>query len=178
MASVFGHGIAAIGIGKLFPKKVITPKVYVIGVVSSMLPDLDVMAYKFGLYGDSMWNHRGITHSFFAAFLWAIILLLVYHWSQKRIAKIQLGLYYFLATASHGILDAMTTGGDGISFFAPFDVERYFLPWRFIQVSPLGIKNFFSEWGVQVLQSEFFYILLPSLGLGLIGMFLNKKVYQ
>lgn len=178
MASVFGHAIAAIGIGKLFPKKVITPKVYVLGAVSSMLPDLDVMAYKFGLYGDSMWNHRGITHSFFAALLWAIILLMVYHRSQRRRTKIRLGFYYFIATASHGILDAMTTGGDGISFFAPFNTERYFLPWRYIQVSPLGIKNFFSEWGVEVLQSEFVYILLPSLVLGLVGNFLNKKVYQ
>jgi hypothetical protein len=36
----------------------------------------------------------------------------------------------FLATASHGVLDATTNGGLGVAFFSPFDNRRYFLPWR------------------------------------------------
>jgi len=175
MASVFGHAIAAIGLGKLFPKKAMTRKVYVLGAVSAMIPDLDVMAFKFGMEWDSMWSHRGFTHSVFFAVVWAILLLVVYHQSAERSTKYQLGGYYFLATISHGLLDAMTNGGNGITFFAPFIEERYFLPWRVIQVSPIGVENFFSEWGLEVLQSEFFYILLPSLIIGFIGQWLNKK---
>ena len=95
----------------------------------------------------------------------------------NRVVRITLVIYYFLATVSHGILDALTTGGNGITFFAPFSAERYFLPWRVIQVSPIGVGNFFSEWGLEVLKSEFFYILLPSLLVGGIGHWLNKKVY-
>jgi hypothetical protein len=34
----------------------------------------------------------------------------------------------FLATAGHGLLDAMTNGGLGLAFFSPFDNHRYFLP--------------------------------------------------
>ncbi len=178
MASAFGHGIAAYGLGKLFPKSVMTRKVYTLGLLSSILPDLDVIAFKFGVSWDSMWSHRGFTHSIFVAIFWTIILLIFFHRKDKFSSKSKLSIYYFLATVSHGILDAMTNGGNGIAFFAPFSAERYFLPWEVIQVSPIGIKNFFSKWGVEVLKSEFIYIVLPSLGLVFIGNWLNKKVYQ
>jgi len=177
MASVFGHGIAAYGIGKLFPKPVMTRKVFTLGIVSSMLPDLDVIAFHFGVGWDNMWSHRGFTHSIFAALIWCIILLLVFHWNDKRKATFQIGSYYFLATMSHGILDALTNGGNGIAFFAPFSAERYFLPWKVIQVSPLGVENFFSKWGIEVLKSEFIFIVIPSVILIFLGNWLNKKVY-
>jgi inner membrane protein len=56
--------------------------------------------------------------------------------------------------ASHGLLDAMTTGGLGVAFFAPFSAERYFFPWRPILVSPIGIERFLSPRGAAVLMSE------------------------
>jgi len=70
--------------------------------------------------------------------------------------------YFFLATASHGLLDAMTDGGLGVAFFAPFDNHRYFLPWTPIRVSPLGIGRFFTSRGFAVLQSELLWIWVPS----------------
>ncbi len=178
MASAFGHAASAFGLGKLFPQKIIPAKVYVLGIISAILPDIDVIAYKFGIgqYGESIWGHRGFTHSFFAALLWMIILLLVFH--RKEVNKLIIGSYYFLTTASHGLLDAMTTGGDGIAFFAPFSSERLFLPFRVIQVSPLGIKNFFSEWGIEVLKSEMLWIGMPCLAMIGLGHFLNKSIYR
>ena len=56
-------------------------------------------------------------------------------------------LFFSLSTASHAVLDAMTNGGLGVAFFAPFNNERYFFSFRPIQVSPIGIKNFFGEAG-------------------------------
>ena len=38
-----------------------------------------------------------------------------------------------LAIASHGVLDAFTTYGEGIQFLAPFTTVRYWSPWQ-----PLG----------------------------------------
>ena len=69
--------------------------------------------------------------------------------------------HFFLVTASHGVLDAMTDGGLGIAFFAPFDNSRYFLPWRPVMVSPIGVAPFFSHYGLDVLISEFVWIWLP-----------------
>ena len=75
----------------------------------------------------------------------------------------RLWLYVFLATASHGLLDALTNGGPGVAFFAPFDDTRYFFAFRPIVVSPIGIRPFFSAWGARVIVSEVGWIWLPAL---------------
>ena len=79
-----------------------------------------------------------------------------------------LTLYYAAITASHGALDALTNGGPGIAFFAPFDPSRYFVPWRPIPVSPLA-SNFFSEWGWQVFRAELAMLWLPALVVTALG---------
>jgi inner membrane protein len=71
--------------------------------------------------------------------------------------------YLFLATASHGVLDAITNGGLGVAFFSPFDNTRYFLPWRPVRVSPIAVYRFFSARGYAVLQSELLWIWLPAI---------------
>ena len=70
-------------------------------------------------------------------------------------------LYFSAVTASHGLLDAMTDGGFGIGFFSPFDNTRYFLPWRPLTVSPIGVYGFLSRWGWEVIRSELIWIWLP-----------------
>tara|TARA_R100001369_G_scaffold4044_8_gene12153 strand:+ start:56088 stop:56330 length:243 start_codon:yes stop_codon:yes gene_type:complete len=67
----------------------------------------------------------------------------------------------FLSTLSHGVLDAMTSGGKGVGFFIPFDNSSYFFPFREIKVPPIGIEKFFSEWGINVILSELKYIAIP-----------------
>ena len=73
----------------------------------------------------------------------------------------QLITYFFIVTASHGILDAMTDGGLGVAFLAPFDNSRYFFPWRPVMVSPIGVAPFFSRYGLNVLLSEIVWIWEP-----------------
>src|SRR6266571_2952170 len=73
-----------------------------------------------------------------------------------------LWMYLFLATASHGFLDAMTDGGLGVAFFAPFSNARYFLPWTPIHVAPIGLFRFFSMRGLSVFLSEFGWVWIPA----------------
>lgn len=159
MASVFGHGLiaSAIGIHMDHPTKI---KLILTGMVLSVLPDADIIAFDFGIPYEHMFGHRGFTHSLFFAFVMAGTISYLLFPSLKRTAVF---LYLFICTASHGILDAMTTGGRGIAFFAPFSDERYFFPWRIIQVSPLRARHFFSEWGLEVIKSELIWIGLPCL---------------
>ena len=177
MASAFGHAASIIGLKQLFPNKTFGKKALLIGIISAILPDIDVLAYKFGIMAPDILAHRGLTHSILFAFIWSAIILIIFHRKEKK-HYFLLFLFYFLCTASHGMLDAMTTGGDGITFFLPFTSERYFLPWQVIQVSPIGLKDFFSNWGVEVLVSEFKYIGIPSLLLFGLGKFLNKSFYK
>ena len=131
----------------------------------AIVPDLDVIGFYAGIeYGD-LWGHRGITHSLmFACMLaWGTVRygFPAYHPSQSS-GWWGLFLHFFLVTASHGVLDAMTDGGLGVAFLSPFDETRYFFPWRPVKVSPIGISSFFSLTGLLVLLSEATFIWLPT----------------
>jgi len=68
-----------------------------------------------------------------------------------------------VVTASHGLLDALTDGGLGVAFLAPFSGERFFFPWQPIEVSPIGLRRFLSGRGLEVLRSELLWVWLPSI---------------
>jgi len=82
--------------------------------------------------------------------------------------------FFFLVTASHGFFDAMTDGGLGVAFFAPFDNRRFFLPWTPIRVSPIGLTRFFTSRGLAVLQSEILWIWLPAIMLSVAAFLLRR----
>ncbi|MBT8327501.1 MAG: metal-dependent hydrolase [Bacteroidia bacterium] len=156
MASLFGHGL----VGYTFTKVIDSTSnkvLFLLAIISSILPDLDILAFKFGVPYSHPLGHRGFTHSILFAIIWALLLALVFGKHRKRVFTIVV----FLSTVSHGLLDALTTGGKGIGFFIPFDNSRYFFPYQVIKVSPLGINKFFSEWGIQVILSELKYIAIP-----------------
>ncbi len=164
MASIFGHAITAIAIGKSFSKSMISWKFWLLGIGCAMLPDADVIGFSFDIKYSSFWGHRGFSHSLLFALLLGVVITLIFYSKHLKSKKgIALVLFFTLCTASHGILDAMTTGGLGVAFFSPFEDTRYFFSWRPIQVSPIGIERFFSERGFRVLKSEFVWIMLPSL---------------
>jgi inner membrane protein len=66
-------------------------------------------------------------------------------------------------------LDASTNGGLGIALLSPFDNTRLFFPWTPIEVSPIGVKAFFSTWGLVVIKSELQWIWLPSFMLAVLS---------
>ncbi len=163
MASAFSHAVAALGLGTCFYRPAVSKRVWVAGAVCSVIPDLDVVGFRFGIpYGD-FWGHRGFTHSLiFAALLTGAVMLVCFPRGAPGIGRLPLSAYLFLATASHGVLDAMTNGGLGVAFFSPFENTRYFLPWRPIRVSPISLGRFFSRQGYLVLKSELLWIWLPA----------------
>lgn len=165
MASAFTHALAAVTFGKIYSGKAQAAKFWALGIVCSILPDADVLAFKFGIPYEHMFGHRGITHSVFFALLLALLVVFIFYRNQvyTRSIKFKLWLYFFACTVSHGILDAMTTGGRGIAFWAPFSEERIFLPWRMIKVSPIQVADFFGEWGIRVIKSEFYWVGIPCL---------------
>jgi inner membrane protein len=177
MASVFSHAIAALGIGACFYRPGTPKRVWVAGAICSVIPDLDVIGFRFGIHYGDFWGHRGFTHSLvFAAILATLVVLLAFRRTIPSLSRFALWTYFFLATASHGFLDAMTDGGLGVAFFSPFNTTRYFLPWTPIRVSPIGITRFFSYRGLVVIQSELLWIWLPSALLLLSGFLIRRRV--
>jgi inner membrane protein len=187
MATVFSHAVAGLGIGACFYGPGVPKRVWALGALCAAIPDVDVIGFALGVdYGDPF-GHRGFTHSLFFAALLALAMIgvcvgckysphpLAFPRGAPSLSRFSLWMYFFLATASHGLLDAMTNGGLGVAFFAPFDNSRYFLPWTPIQVSPIGITNFIADGGLSVFPSEFLWIWLPSALLAAVALLARRE---
>ncbi len=167
MASIFGHIGAAAALACTFFPAQSRPAVLSVAAFCAAAPDLDVLAFRFGISYGSEWGHRGWTHSLVFAAGFGLLLAAVFFRQDKDFWKI--ALLFMLATASHPLLDMLTNGGRGVALWWPFRLDRIFFPWHPIQVSPLGAGAFFSEWGLAVLWSEAKWIGLPGLMLVAVG---------
>lgn len=149
-------------------------RLWVLGAACSILPDADVIGVPLGIPFGSVLGHRGLSHSLLFAAVLAVVVVAAF-FRRAPGSRTRLWLYFFLATASHGVLDALTDGGPGIAFLAPFDDTRYFFPWRPIVVSPLGIRPFFSAWGLRVIESELVWIWLPAIVFGAVAVIVRRR---
>ena len=132
-------------------------RVAVAGAIVTILPDLDVAAFAMGIPYEHPLGHRGFTHSIVFAIIVAALVTWILRVPEHRRATL---VFLFLCAISHPVLDAMTDGGLGVAFFAPFHNQRYFFPWTPIRVSPIGAR-FFSARGLETLRSELAYVWAP-----------------
>jgi inner membrane protein len=154
-------------------------RVWVIGTVCSALPDLDSIGFSLGIHYGDFWGHRGFTHSiFFAAALAALIVSRFFPKGVPGLSRWKLWAFLFLATASHGLLDAMTNGGLGVAFISPFDNTRYFLPRRPVQVAPISVTRFFTTRGIAVMQTELLWIWVSAALLAVTAWLLRRRHFQ
>ena len=129
-------------------------------VLCSILPDADVVGLAAGIPYEHLFGHRGLTHSLIFSCVMGLLVVRLGFSSVNPGTRVwwSLVMHFFFVTASHGVLDALTNGGLGVAFFAPFDNSRYFFPWTPIKVSPIGISEFFTNYGMEVLVSELTWV--------------------
>lgn len=164
MASVFGHVALSSTLGLTFYPKQSTLTGILIAGFCAFAPDLDVLAFRFGIPYDSPWGHRGWTHSIvFALFLATLATCVYTALAGAGIHRLRIWFWFFFSTLSHPLLDMLTNGGRGCALWWPFSDERLFFPWRPILVSPMSVSGFIGEWGLRVLLSEAIWIGLPCL---------------
>ncbi|MGH8548478.1 MAG: metal-dependent hydrolase [Methylococcales bacterium] len=166
MPTVLTHPAVPLAIGLGLGRELVAPRLMVAGVVASIVPDLDVIAFPLGIPYEAEFGHRGFSHSLLFAFGIAFLgtALLGHFRTRFRPAFMTL----FASAASHGILDAFTNGGLGIALFWPMSAERFFAPVRMIEVSPLNLSSLLSQRGLDVLESELLWVWLPCLFFGLL----------
>jgi inner membrane protein len=162
MPTIVTHAFVATLLGKSIAVGRMPARFWILSAVFSVLPDIDVLGFPLGIRYEDMLGHRGLSHSLFFAFVLSwIVAFLTFPRLPERWTRFLLFSYFFAVTASHGALDAMTDGGLGIAFFAPFDNTRYFFPFRPIKVSPIGL-SFFSARGLDVIWSELLWVCIPA----------------
>jgi inner membrane protein len=164
MPSMISHPAVPLALAPLLPIKLRSPGLIFLGVVCSVLPDRDVLGFRIGVPYGHVLGYRGLSHSIaFAIFLSASLAwLLPIEAQPSQALRLMMFGFLCLATLSHGMLDALTNGGLGVAFFAPFDNRRHFFPWRPIRVSPISGTAFLSARGVRVLRSELQWAWLPA----------------
>lgn len=161
MCSVLTHPAVPLALSAFLPRGAASPALLLAGAACSVVPDLDVIGFGFGVSYSDMLGHRGLTHSvLFAAALGALLTFTLFRAAPG--GNWPTSLFLSLSTLSHALLDMLTNGGLGVALFAPFSNERYFFPWRPIEVSPIGVSSFLSDWGVRVILSELRWVWLPS----------------
>jgi membrane-bound metal-dependent hydrolase YbcI (DUF457 family) len=90
------------------------------------MPDLDIVAPG-GI--EFLGGHRGFTHSFtFAGLLGLASAVIVLGRPEWKGARIRLLLFIAIATATHGILDSVTSVSRGVQLLSPFSLHQFRVP--------------------------------------------------
>ncbi len=117
----------------------------------ALLPDADVIGFPLGVRYEDAWGHRGAAHSLVFALAAGVILGFAARWFKRPVGRTM--LWASAAIGSHGLLDTLTDGGLGCALLWPFDLTRYFAPWRPIPVAPIGL-GMLSPYGLIVVVTE------------------------
>lgn len=160
MPTILSHAAVPLAIGLGLGASLISGRLLAVGVLASVLPDFDVIAFKFGIaYADSL-GHRGASHSL----LFALLVALVACACAPALRASRLAAFAFvgISAVSHALLDMFTNGGLGVALLWPWSEHRFFAAWQVIEVSPIGLRRIFSARGLAVIQSELYWIWLPA----------------
>jgi inner membrane protein len=134
--------------------------------VAAMAPDLDALANPmFGLQADSIYSHRGFTHSLFIA-MGAGILAAIIH-RRLRVRPLTAAAVVGGAMASHGLLDMVSDTGLPVAILWPLSATRLYADWRPIHGGELEL----SHWATQLpprLEAEFWQLVLPMLAAAIV----------
>lgn len=176
MPTIITHAAVPLCLGLGLGQKIIPPRLLFAGVVFAMLPDADVLAFKFGVAYGNAFGHRGFTHSLLFAALVPTLALLLCQWFKTSLLKTW--SFLFVSLLSHSLLDSITTGGKGVGWLWPWSDERFFAPWQVIRVAPFNLAKYLTPSGHAVIVSELYWVWLPGFILMMALIALRKTIGQ
>lgn len=159
MPTIITHAVVPLLLGSAAGKRRISRRLLGSGTIAAMLPDTDVLGFRFHIAYADAFGHRGAMHSVAFALFCAIAAMLLHRPMHTR--KIYAFAFVGLAVLSHPMLDMLTNGGLGVALAWPVSQQRYFFPWHPIRVSSIGVR-FFSASSWSVIESELLWVWLPT----------------
>jgi inner membrane protein len=159
MPTIISHAAVPLALGIGLGEERVPRALMLAGVAAAMVPDADVILFRFGATYDSPWAHRGFSHSLGFAILLGLIAVPLF---RKAIPPMVAFAFVAFAAVSHGLLDMLTNGGHGIAILWPASDQRYFFEWRPIQVSPLAAGRFATR-AARIARTEFLWIWIPAI---------------
>lgn len=155
MASPWAHAIAGAAAGAFYQAPRHRRRVITLAAICAVVPDLDLIGWPLGIPPSAPLGHRGLSHSIAFAVLLGGIAALAFLSDVTRRERAAAAAALILATATHSVLDAMTTySPTGPAFWAPFSNNRYRFQWMPLTGSG-GLETDFGQ--------EALYVCLPAL---------------
>jgi inner membrane protein len=159
MPTIISHAAVPLAIRLGLGEQRIPGPLLLAGVAAAMLPDADVILFRFGATYDGAWAHRGFSHSLGFAILLGVVAALIF---RRTIPPLVAFGFVASAAVSHGLLDMLTNGGHGVAILWPATAHRYFFDWRPIQVSPLAASRFAAR-AARIARTEILWIWVPAI---------------
>jgi len=153
------HALVPLVTAVSFGKRPLPWRLVIAAMIAATLPDLDAIWKHFLHLGSgSIYSHRGAAHSLFAALLVGAILSIFCKWF--RVQRLTAAVVIAASTASHGLLDMMTDGGEGVAYLWPVTSVRLFADWRPLHSTQVHRAHFVGEALLRI-RSEIWQLVLP-----------------
>lgn len=148
--------MAGAAVGAIYQAPPHRRRVIVLAAICGAAPDLDLIGWPLGVSPLTLFGHRGLTHSIpFAVVLGVAAAALLPALTRRE--RVAAAVVLVLATATHSLLDALTTyAPSGPAFWAPFSNQRY----RFLWTPLTGAGGLRTDFGREAL-----CVCLPALAL-------------
>lgn len=155
VASPWAHAIAGAAAGAFYQASHQRRRVITLAAICAVAPDLDLIGWPLGISPAAPLGHRGLSHSIAFAVVLGGSAALAFLSDLTRRERAVAAAALILATATHSVLDALTTyAPTGPAFWAPFSNHRYRFPWM-----PLtGAGGLETDFGREAL-----FVCLPAL---------------
>ena len=153
MPTVITHAAVPLCIGLGWVRKSSLRVCYLPESSPAMLPDADVLSFKFGVAYGNVFGHRGFTHSLVFAFVVPLLCVLIgRRWF--RAGLIRCWLFLTVSLLSHSLLDSETTGGKGVGWLWPWSDERFFAPWQVMKVAPFALSRYTTPYASGIISID------------------------
>ncbi|OAX53913.1 metal-dependent hydrolase [Xanthomonas graminis] len=158
MPSIFTHAAIPLALWPAADRERTCMRLLGAGIVASMLPDLDVVAFALHIPCADAFGHRGASHWLLFAAVLGVLGALLHR--PLRACALQAATWTLVCTVSRPLLDARTCGGLGVALAWPWREQRWFARWRPIRVAPFA-NGLFGARGMATLWSEVRWVWLP-----------------
>lgn len=95
MATIISHSLVGATIALIAPLKNKNFAFYLFMIILPILPDLDYVGYVFKIPYDSLWGHRGLTHSILFSITVSLFSVFIFKFHKKKFQAIKLFFYFF-----------------------------------------------------------------------------------
>ena len=176
MPSIIAHAVAGAALGTAFSPPNARRRVAIAAGLCATLPDIDALGRPVGklTYESFFGGHRAITHSLmFAVVLGAVVAWAFFRAPAWNGVRRRLWAAFALATASHGVLDALSTIGNSVAFWAPFSWTHYEFVWQ--PLGEIGPGPRGPERLLALVANELLWVGLPALIVVAIAHFIRRS---